>query len=252
MDNIGFTIDYLLYLYNSVSEKKLDIEKFRIISSKIQLIIKYFSFEKIEMIGLIDVLVFFQEKNQLERINRETLSFIKKLTDSSLYSPIIIKHILLPSYINKCENEEQELYHISTFETVLEMMNKFCKMEDYNVLNKYNDRLCELLLHYKKAMDLYTKNIQKEVKLSTILSHIFSIFYFNEDEYHNDYIKLTTLYENSINNYQDIVDYCSYEGISNNFTSVFLTEEELQKEYIACKKMIDYIFNNKEKGMKKE
>ena len=121
---------------------------------------------------------------------------------------------------------------------------------DYDLLQKYNSELSELVLQYKKNIDLYKTKIKGEIILSMMISHLYSIFYFNQLEYDNDYNTLDLMVNNLINNYQQFINYCYNEGIVDNFSKIILEPDEIKKEYSVSKKMLDYTFDNLNKKKK--
>lgn len=257
MTNIFETISKFLNVYNEISEKKLDSKEFITIFPKFSLILNNFTLDIFEMIKLTDVLLEFKNNNQLDKINNETIELIKKITNSklynlegSLYLPILIKHMLISFDINKCEKEYDTILHISKFETLLELITMRFQKKDYDLLQKYNSELSELVLQYKKNIDLYKTKIKGEIILSMMISHLYSIFYFNQLEYDNDYNKLDLMVNNLINNYQQFINYCYNEGIIDNFSKIMLEPDEIKKEYSVSKKMLDYTFDNLNKKKK--
>ena len=257
MANLFEEISKFLKIYNEISEKKLDSKEFITIFPKFSLILNNFTLDIFEMIKLTDVLLEFKNNNQLDKINNETIELIKKITNSklynlegSLYLPILIKHMLLSFDINKCEKEYDTILHISKFETLLELITMRFQKKDYDLLQKYNSELSELVLQYKKNIDLYKTKIKGEIILSMMISHLYSIFYFNQLEYDNDYNKLDLMVNNLINNYQQFINYCYNEGIIDNFSKIMLEPDEIKKEYSVSKKMLDYTFDNLNKKKK--
>ena len=257
MTNIFETISKFLNVYNEISEKKLDSKEFITIFPKFSLILNNFTLDIFEMIKLTDVLLEFKNNNQLDKINNETIELIKKITNSklynlegSLYLPILIKHMLISFDINKCEKEYDTILHISKFETLLELITMRFQKKDYDLLQKYNSELSELVLQYKKNIDLYKTKIKGEIILSMMISHLYSIFYFNQLEYDSDYNKLDLMVNNLINNYQQFINYCYNEGIIDNFSKIMLEPDEIKKEYSVSKKMLDYTFDNLNKKKK--
>ena len=248
----------LLEIYNSMSDNKLNYEILNIILPKLKMIKQYDTLDDVELVCLIDALIDFHKKKQLDKINKETLELFKKMTkdelfdlERTLYFSINLRHLLIPYNINKCDSEIDVLMHISKFESLLDMIVISFDMNDYNMLSKYNYELSEIALLYKKVMDLYNEKIRKdkeEIVLYLNLSHMFAIFYFDQDEYNKDYAKFEEGMINTINNYQDFINYCYEEGICENFTKDILYIEEIEKEYASCKKMLDYIFKDKDKG----
>lgn len=260
MDNLMETITKFLNIYNNVSEKKLSYQEFITIFPKFVLITNNISLDIIEMIDLTDTLIEFEKYHQLAKINEETVLLIKKITENkfynlegSLYFSKLLKHLLMPFNLNKCDKDYETFLHISTFETLLELIIGIFNDSDYSLLQTYNCELNEIVLQYKKNIYLYKKKINNEIMLSTILSHLYSIFYFNQIKYNSDYCILDLVVNNSINNYQQFVNYCYYEGISDNFTKMVLEKKEIQKEYAVSQKMLDYTFDNlnKEKDKKR-
>ena len=260
MANMFETINNFINIYNRISEKELPPQEFISIFPKFSLILNNFSLDIVEMIELTDILLEFKNNYQLDKINNETVDLIKKITKSKLYNlggylsiSILIKHMLLSFDINKCEREYDTILHISSFETLLELITIIFQNKDYKLLQKYNNELSELSLQYKKNIDLYKTKIKGEIVLSTIMSHLYSIFYFNQLEYNKEYSTLDLIVNNLINNYQQVVNYCYNESILNNFSKIALTPSEIKKEYSASKKMLDYTFDKlNRKGEKRK
>ena len=252
------TISDFLNIYSNISEKKITQQEFIDIFPKFALIINYFSLDVIEMIELVDTLVEFKNCHQIAKINEKTVILLKKTTNNkfynlekTLYISRLLKHLLLPFNINKCKEEYDTFLHISTFETLLDLIVNVFNKEDYNLLQTYNYELSEISLQYKKNRELYKKKINDEIILYTLMSHIYAIYYFNQEQYGNDYSNLNLLINNTIDNYQQLINYCYAEGISDNFKKIILEKKEIYKEYEVCRKIIDYFFDDKNKEKRK-
>ena len=245
----------VLNKYNEISEKKLKYPEYLIVFSKLKLILEEeVELDDIELIELIDVILEFNKYHQSNRINKETIGLIKRITkndlfnlEGTLYFAASLKHLLLPYNFNKCTQEYNMLLHISQLEVLLGMIVFLDEKSDYELIQKYNYELSEVFLQYSKAMNIYSKKGLKEIVLSTIILHLCSIFYFSQDEYNQNYEIIATIVKNSIDNYEEFINYCYNEGVYNNFKQIVVKEKDLQNEYRMCKQILDYVYQKEEK-----
>ena len=258
MNDLYNKINSIFNFYNSISDNKLSREDFVVILPKLLIIISNIKLDIVDIIQIIDTLLEFKEYQQLDKINKETIYLLKKITNNkffklegSIYLSVFLKHLLLHFNLNKCKNNYEKLLHISTFETLVELLEKFLNNDDLSLLRAYNFELSELIIQYKLNKQLYNQTIHNEIILKTMMTHFYSIFYFNLDEYDYNYRELGVLVNNSINNYQQFINYCYNEEICDNFTKIVLETNEIEKEYEVCKKMLDYVFNDLQKEKKK-
>ena len=151
----------ILGIYNTISDKTIDKETFFVILPKLHIILTNFNLDYIEIIDLIDTLLIFKENNLLKLINEESIKLLVKITDSkdilekSLYFPLVLKHLLLPVELNKCEEEYEIMLFLSEFEMILELINKKLSQQELDTLKKYNTDLYDLSCEYKKIYELY-------------------------------------------------------------------------------------------------
>ena len=258
MDKLYKQINNIFKIYNNISDKKISHDDFVVILPKLLLILKDFSLDIIDIIQVIDVLIEFNEYNALNKINKDTINLVKKITMNSffsiertLYLSVFLKHFLLPFNLNKCKMEYEKTFHISTFENMIELIEAFLNDEDLKLLKVYNYELSEIILQYKENKQLYNQVIHNEIILKTMILHFYSVFYFNIDEYDYNYAFLDMIVKNSINNYQQFVNYCYNEKLCDNFAKIVLDTNEINKEYEVSQKMLNYAFNTLQEEKKK-
>ncbi len=246
----------LIQIYNSINSKKISNNDILPILSKLYLILNKVDLDEIEIINLIDVLLYFYEQNELEKINIETINLILKITKSknlelNLYFPIIIKHLLMPYELNICPNNHDILLFLSEFEILLELCINSFNNDDLELLNKYNHNFVKLILYYKTAIDINRTSINDKLILNTMISHFCTMFYFNQEKLENKYDIIISLTKNIIKNYQDFINYCYNEKIMDNFSQLYVELDKVQKEYIISYQMLEFYFNNFNKEEKR-
>ena len=87
---------------------------------------------------------------------------------------------------------------------------------------------------------------------STTISHLSSIYYFNQTEYENNIILISKITDNILENKKEFINYYLNEGIYNNFGKVFLNKKDLLKEYEVSKRMLDYVYQQEKKEDKRK
>ena len=246
----------ILEVYNRISENKISIEDFLVILPKIHTILTKIDLDMVEIIELVDTLLIFKNNNKLNNINEESIKLLvkiikteKSIIDGNLYFNLKLKFLLLPFDLNKCEKEI--LLFLSEFEVFLDLISKVSTNNDYNMLWKYNEELVMLMFEYKKVVNLYQDNNKYNLINSTTLSHLASLFYFNQDEYGKDSIFFYKLAKKLLENNSDLVKYYINEGIYHNFGKLILSPKEIEKEYILNKNMLDYEYNQEKEEKRK-
>ena len=178
----------IMIIYNHFSDNKITKEELNDILPKIYMILSRRLLDNIELVKIIDVLKEFRELNMLDKITFESIDLIMNPTknkdnflEGTVYLPIILKHILLPFNLNRCNDKKELLLFLSEFEIALEMINKFYKKKELEILEKYNKELKDVVEVYKEANRIYKNNLGNEIILGTMLGHITTMLYFKID-----------------------------------------------------------------------
>ena len=239
----------ILENYNKISNKPLNNDDFLIIFPKIILILNKINIDEVGMVELIDVLLEFKELNKIDQITEESIKIVIKAIKNTkvnlegvLYFPLILKHMLLPYQLDKCDEEYNLLLFLSEFDILVESISKVFEKKDFEVLFKYNQELVKTIIEYKKAQKIYKECPYNQYILSTMISHLVTTFYFNQGNYDNKYDLIVTITKNIVDGYQGFINYCYNEGIYENFTKIYLEEDKIQKEYIVSQNMLDYAY----------
>lgn len=245
----------IIDLYNKISEEKINQDELSIILPKLYLIMNKIEMDEVEIIMVIDTLREINNLNQIEKITPEIIDLIIKITkndkinlEGTLYFSIILKHVILPYSLNKCNQDYNLMMYLSEFELLIELINKMLNKKDLIILDKYNHELTEIIKKYKEVMAIYKKYVINDVILNTMISHFSSMLYFNLDDYDKKYDLLMEIVINIINNYQPFIDYCCSYGIHKNFTRINTDLKGIEMEYIISNDMLKYLYNNNEKG----
>lgn len=238
-------------MYDAISDIKLDDVTLELILPKIEIIKSKIDLDDVDLVNLVDVLLEFNQLGMMDKINDESLSLLCKIInindsiiDETIYVPILLKHLLIPYNLNKCQNEYDLSPFMAEFENMLESINKVFSFDDYKVLNKYNSELSNLMISYKKCHEIYENGVNQELILSTILSHIMGLFYFKMDDYNQKYELLEEITASLVDNYQGFIDYCIVNNIIDNFDRINLSSEQINKEYRISNDILDYAFSN--------
>lgn len=245
-------IDRILEIYYRVSRKKIDVDDLVSVLPKVQLMLTKIKLDNVEIVNLIDVLVDIKKVNMLDKVTSESLDLIVNSVcedngriDRSIYLPLMVRHILLPYNVNRCDNKNELLLFLSQYEMVVELIIKFFKEKDYIILEKYNPELADVIDAYRNTMRLYKTIIGKEYVLCNIIAHMSTMLYFKLDEYNFDYGLVEETASRLMDNYDEFIDYCQKEDILDNFRNYFVSMENIQKEYVVSEKFLKYTYENK-------
>lgn len=260
-----FNIDSLLLHYNNKGNK-ITQEELLIILPKIELITGKLDFDEKSIIELIDTLIQFKKLNILETINEETISLLSKSlgNDQGLFSEDIpylckrLKHILIPSHLNHCDDENNMVPFLIEFDMMINTMIVNFNQNDYIILNKYNSDLCEVLIRYKKILEKYNDGfdetlISDTIIINTSISRLITMLYFGLKMYDYNFDLVYKVFDKIMNNYDDYLLNCYAYGIYQDIidrniqdkekTLSLFNPENVLNEYLICKDMLDKEFN---------
>ncbi len=253
MDDTRELFNILAAMYEGISHKRLDYNKFMDIFSKLKIVRKHIPIKGLELIIVIDELMDLKEKDLLEQINDETMDLVKRLYfGQSIFNefgnvPVsnIIKHLLTPYQKNTCKNVRETGRHMDDFEFIFSFLGTIVDKDnvwEQHIIKKYNSSLYELLIHYYKNHERLSK-INNELLASAVLN-MYSVFYFKQDEYENDYTFLDEFVDNAISNRSEFLEYCDQEGIK----LYYLKAEDVNTTYAGIIKYIDESYKLRKKG----
>ncbi len=247
----------LFFLFKKVIEelidRKIEYDEFMAIYPKLLLIDNYLDLTGSEVVDLIDMLLLFKEKNYLDLINSETIELVNMIYDSQrmvssymvLDKPRIFKDLLLPYNINKCK-EVSELYeHMKGFELLFVFLRAILLFNPmmFNKIRKYNSELYELIYNYEKNVDKVRETNDQLISVSSI--HLYSLFYFKQNDYGNDYSLLDETINIITEKSDYFLEYCEEEGISIGLNTIY----SFFPTFTGLAKLLDEIY--KEKKVKK-
>lgn len=245
-------------IYDGVYNKELKYEDFMIIFPKLKIINHHHFIDGLDTIQLIDELLKFKNNNMLERITEETVDLIEGIYSFQLYSngikvPVLnklelLKYLILPYNMNKCEIDiDYFLYlHMVKFEILFSTVEEYLTVfgaKHLETLRRYNIDLYNIVLYINKYSEKIIKNIKERELVCTSIIRLFSIFYFKQDEYNNDYGFIDGIINNIIENEDYFVDYCDKEGIK----TLYLTNDEANSIYRGLIKLLDEGYIEKKK-----
>ena len=253
MENDKEIFNILAAMYEGINKKRLKYDDFIAILPKLNTVRKHIPVGGIELILVIDELMDFREKNLLDQINDETMDLVKKLYfaqtifDSLGKFPVssIIKHLLIPYQKNICKKEKETGKHMNDFEVLFSYLGEIIAKDNVwqqEILRKYNSSLYELLMHFYLCKDRVSEI--NNVELASAILNMFSVFYFKQDEYDNDYSFLDEFVDNAIFNKREFIEYCNQEGIK----VFFLNKEDYNNTYRGIIKYIDESYKIRKKG----
>ncbi len=256
----------LMKIYNEVSDQKLTFDDTLPILSKFNLIIGKIPMDNIEMVMLIDVLKEFEKDNNLDKITTESLNLLSKIIgnennefhqEDALYIPRRLKHLLLPSYLNKCENEYDLPIFLAEFDILLGLMHENMKQSDYELLKKYNSDLNEIIKRYSTIITNYRKSelCKKSgtadiIIVDTTISHLATMLYFGLSNYDYTYDLLNKVTNSIIENYLDFMYYCYTEDVYKDILHMHFNPDNVLKEYTLCNELLQKEFRPPVKVLK--
>ena len=214
-----------------------------------------------ELIKIIELLIELDKECRLEMVNKESLDIVNSIYKlSSIFGNMfkityyeIIKHLLVPYNLNKCEYEMIVYLYQSRFELLMGIIGKLLRKGPYyqffSLISKYNKELYDLILTQQKCDEILREKEEIDLLIASTLSHMFGVFYFNQDKYENDYQMIEQLAINIINNPDEFNAYCEDEGI----TMIPSNDKELEKIYAGVNKLLDsaYVKKKEEKRERK-
>ncbi len=209
-----YKVDDLKRIYKEVCDEDVfDIDE---IVDKVNLLVKYFNFDDVEIMMLIDTLIEFKNFNQLDKICDESINlFIKSIgfteeCNELNYIPMLLKHFLLPYNMDKCENECYMSMFLCNFDFLTDTMITQLNDDDYEKLKNYNEELNDLLQVYKKIIKEYEESdfykysgVNDKLFINNILSHLKTMLYLNLEYFNYDYNLLDKVFNRIINDYDD-------------------------------------------------
>ena len=255
MDDFKIMFELIKAMYEGMYNKELIYDDFMTIFPKLKMIVKKEFFEGNEVIELINELLLFKEKKLLDRINEETIEFAIKiyyqqplyalLSQFSLNKNLILRHLLIPYNMNKCEKNNETYSHMSGFEYFFVNIGEYAlsHVEYLEIVRKYNNDLYNLILYAGLCSDLVERKTKEQILISNIVIHLFSIFYFKQDDYDNDFSLISNVINNIVEKEDYFINYCENEGIC----ILFRTVEDCKNTYRGLIKLLDESYKE-EKG----
>lgn len=232
--------------------KKYTESELNVILPKLSMICNKFNIVGTEVIDMIELLINFKKMNRLELVNEESLDFInyvftfqKMIGMPFLRYHEIMKHILTPHQLNKCDDEKQVyLYQIkieflmAALEGIVAAGNNF---RLFLSLGKYNDELYNLsLLMHKCGNKLRDNNVVDRLTVSS-LTHMFGVFYFNQEKYNKDSQILEEIVDSMIDNPSQFKSYCENAGV----VAVPQTDADWELTYLGIIDILDSAYKKK-------
>ena len=249
----------LVDVYNKMTGENISISDISPILPKMNLVMNRIDLDDNEIIDLIDTLLFFNRNKLLDTINDETLDLLslilgnasnKLYKEDSFYLIENLKLLLLPFNLNNCLDEALLPSFLASFDMFL---NKIVLLnaEDLMILKKYNKELFEVVIRLKYLIEKYADN-ELLNKLSTLdnmiidttLSHLGTVFYFDLASYDYDYDLIIKVFGKIMNEYIDFAYICSINGIYKDITNFNPDSENIIKEYLLCKNMLEYEYKS--------
>lgn len=248
----------LMKIYNEVSDQKLTFDDTLPILSKFNLIIGRIPMDNIEMVMLIDVLKEFEKDNKLSKITPQSLNLLSKIIgnennefhqEDALYIPRRLKHLLLPSYLNKCENEHDLPIFLAEFDILLNLISENLNEDDLKILEKYNNDLKEIIERYKNIINNYQSSdlckysgTADIIIVNTTITHLATMLYFGLSNYEYNYDLIEKVSNKIFENYLDFMYECYTKDIYKDIVHMQFISENVLNEYIMCNELLQQEF----------
>lgn len=240
-------------------DKKYSTKEISSILPKIKLFCDKFNIDGEELRQTIDLLIEIKRMNRLEMVNSESLNFIEYLYNFQLMNgmPIltyyeITKHILIPYNLNKCDDESRVYSYQAKIELLMSILEGIVasgnNFEMFLTLSKYNKELYDIaLLQGKIGFKLENNRMLDPLTISTV-SHLFGVFYINQDKYKKDSSILEDIVDNIISNPEKFKEYCEQVGIVTNPR----IKEDLNLIYLGINELLDASFEKKKEDKREK
>ena len=246
----------ILEIYKKNFEKEVDSHKVKNILPKIYLITKNYSMDEIDLLNIVDTLIEFNDNNMLDKINEETIKLLKTITASNdikedvPYFSLLLKHLLLPFYLNKCDSSYNLSVFLNQFDCLTDLMSINLDDNELEIVKKYNLELYELVKNYKLVIndyensDLYKySSLNDKLVINTTLSHLKTMLYFNLSMFEYKYELVKKVFNNIISNYVDYLYECSQYDIYSDSINLRINPKNVLNEYKLCFDLIKQEYN---------
>ena len=256
---MGLEKEELLNKYNALSDKKVDIFDIESIYSKFLLITSIISFDEKETIDLVNILLEFKNNNVLEKINEESMILLSRAMgniegfslEDSKYFCIRLKHLLMPSSLNRPSSEDLDdtVCYLAEFDIMINNILTEFQKRDYLLLKKYNNELFNIVIEYKKIINEYqsievtdTRYVIDDMIIDITFTHLATMLYFMIDECHHDYSLFGKVAHRIIENFQEFLFQCRIYHIFEDTTQMVFNPTNVYNEFAICKDMLEKEF----------
>ena len=251
-----YTESDIIKEYKEIYHDLLDYEKLKKVLPTLNFLNKNVNFDEIELLNTIDVLFDFCDNSLLNKINNETITLLIKILGTNnlknkiLYFPILLKHLLFPYNLNKCNNEFDIIVFLSQFDFFTDLMCINLNKKNLELVKKYNVELYELIKNYKiiikeyENSQLYKKiSLNDKLVINATLSHLKTILYFNLSLFDYKYELMYKVFNNIITNYIGYLYECCQYDIYSDTINLKIDPHNILNEYKLCYDLINQEYN---------
>ena len=256
MDELKNTYKIIKNMYNEITGLDLTYEDFVAIYPKLKMI-NNIGVADNENAQMIYFLLDFKKNNLLDRLNLESINLASSIYLTQKMIPgalagntfsIILRHLLYPYKLNKCDEHSDVYSHMFSFELFFSLVCGIHKnLSLLFPVYKYNSELNEMVLRFNKLEGKYGDVLRRNPSLPGAIIHIFSIFYFNQDIYDNDYELLNQIVNNICEDEIAFMKYCEEEDIE----ILATTKEKIDGAFKGLINMIDIAYTKKREEKRK-
>lgn len=251
-----YTDEELKVIYDNIVEGRNSRIELNDIASQLHIILKNMEFDALSVSNIIDTLLFMNKHNQLYKVNGITIPLILKICmgkkdaivdkDNTSYYDMIIKNVLLPSFLNRCDYDHNLPKFLVDFDSLIKLINENCDLRDLELIGEYNKPLCEIIKVWVKCVANYitsefffkSNNVMHMI-IDDILAHMATILYLYIDEYDYNYELLFDAFCNIFNNYFGFMIQC----IKNNIVTHCIDDEDKIENILKDYKFSSDILN---------
>ncbi len=248
----------LAVIYQKAKKKKLNNVELQDIKEQLELICQIMEYDSFALKDIIETLFELKKLNLLDTVNQESLDLLKQITygdknesfnDSETFLiNMYLRTLLLPFKYNLCDKEYNIDRFLNELDIFINLLRDNCNVQDYQILDKYNHHLYEILMHFIPLIDSLEESVfflasgrMDQILLTSTLSHLATLLYLKLDEFEYQYDLLDKTWKDILNNIFDYFNSCYNYGVFQEF--IPSDQDEIIKEYELCLKILQQTYN---------